>query len=170
MLATATELAGYMQQDLDTNSATQALTLASGMFEDEADTKFSVTSATYTVEGYGQQQISLPRRPVVAIQSVTVGGAAVSDYQAIGGELYRLVRWGGFSTYASPVVVTYTYGYAAPPDDVKLAVLFMAAQLYDNPQGLSQMQVGGYSEQRSVNQIVVDWRRIASKYRIGAVA
>ena len=53
MLATTAELAGWMQQDLDTYTATQALTLASSRFETEADTKFASTSATYTVEGAG---------------------------------------------------------------------------------------------------------------------
>src|SRR5690349_8660718 len=112
MLATASELAGFMQQDLDTYSAEQALTAASAMFEAEADTKFSVTAATYTTQGYGQQEISLPRRPVVAITSVTVDGLAVTDYSAIAGDLYRIVRWGGTAAYASTVVVSYTYGYA----------------------------------------------------------
>ena len=38
MYATDTELAGYRKKDVDTYSATQVLTLASGLFSQAADT------------------------------------------------------------------------------------------------------------------------------------
>lgn len=170
LLASATELAGWMQKDLDTYTANQALTLSSDLFEDEADTKFSVTSTTYTAQGYGQAEISLPRRPVVAVQSITVDGIAVTDYAAIGPDLYRILRWGGTNAYASTIVITYTYGYAAVPDRVKEAVLWMASQVYDNPAGLAQIQIGSYSEQYANRPMLIDWRAIALGFRVGAVA
>lgn len=169
MLVTATELAGYLQQDLDTYTATQAITNASTRFETEADTRFSVATHIWTTEGYGQDVIMLPRRPVAAVTSVTVDGVAVTDYALRGASLYRIVRWGGTSAYAADVVITYTYGYTSAPDDVKEAVLVMAAQAYSNPDGLSRTQVDDYIETRDAT-LPIDWRATAAKYRVGAVA
>lgn len=172
MLVTASELAGFMQQDLDTFTATQAITNASSRFESEADTRFAVSAHVYSTEGYGQQAISLPRQPVVAVTSVTVDGLATADYVLRGSTLYRLARWGGTSPYAALLVVTYTYGWAAPPDDVKEAVLFMAAQSYGNPSGVQRIQIDDYSETYAPNGSAppADWRATARRYRVGAVA
>jgi hypothetical protein len=44
--ATASELASYLQKDLDTATAVQALTLASADFSNAADTWFTPTTVT----------------------------------------------------------------------------------------------------------------------------
>lgn len=173
-LATASDLASYLQQDLDTSTATLVLSIASAELEAAADTKFSSTSATYTVEGTGQQSISLPRYPIIAVQSVTVDGVAVTDYTRIGSNLYRILRFGGTSPYAAAVVVTFTYGYVTVPDDVKSAVLEMAAQAYVNPTLAMREQIDDYSVQRSVSiggvGLTPRAATVAGRYRIGAVA
>lgn len=173
-LATASELASYLQQDLDTSTATLVLSIASAELEAAADTKFSSTSATYTVEGTGQQSIPLPRYPVIAVQSVTVDGVAVTDYTRIGSNLYRIAGYGGTSPYAATVVVTYTYGYTTVPDDVKGAVLEMAAQAYDNPTRLAREQIDDYVAQSPSGAGGVGLTpyaaTVAGRYRIGAVA
>ena len=173
-LATATRLAGYLQQDLDTYSAQLALDAASDEFEAEADTKFSSTSATYTTEGYGQDVIYLPRQPVIAVQSVTVDGVAVTDYVKRGPALYRILRWGGVTPYAADVVVVYTYGYTSVPPNVELAVLQIAAELYEHPvQAVQSEQIDDYAVRYGgtpVQPLGSDWRSIAARYRVGAVA
>lgn len=173
-LTTPTRLAGYLQHDLDTYTATLAVDDASDTFELEADTKFSSTSATYTVEGYGQDVISLPRQPVIAVQSVTADGVAVTDYQKRGANLYRILRWGGTSAYAADVVVTYTYGYTAVPGSVELAVLQLAGDIYEHPvQSVSMEQIDDYVvryDGNPVHMLTVSWREVAARYRIGAVA
>ncbi|HEY3259979.1 MAG TPA: hypothetical protein VGJ95_06860 [Pseudonocardiaceae bacterium] len=176
-LATPTRLAGYLQKDLDTYSATLAVDDASDTFELEADTKFSSTSTTYTVEGYGQNVITLPKLPIIAVQSVTVDGVALTagtDYQKRGASLYRILRWGGTSYYAADVVVTYTYGYTAVPGSVELAVLQLAGDIYEHPvAGVSMEQIDDYVVRYDGNPIqglTVNWRDIAAKYRVGAVA
>jgi hypothetical protein len=173
-LTTPARLAGYLQQDLDTYSATLALDAASDTFELEADTKFSSTSTTYTLEGYGQDVIGLPRQPVIAVQSVTVDGVAVTDYARRGPNLYRILRWGGASYYAADVVVTYTYGYTTAPASVELAVLQLAGDLYQHPlAGVSMEQIDDYLvryDGNPVQRLTVGWRDIAARYRVGAVA
>lgn len=173
-LATPEDLASYLQQDLDASTANLVLSVVSAAFEAAADTKFTSTTHTYTLQGYGQQEINLPRRPVIAVQSVTVDGLPVGDYVAIGADLYRLLRWGGTSTYASPVVVTYTYGYTTVPDDVRGAVLESAAAAYSNPQMVVRTQIDDYSEQRApaaggIN-LTPSALATAARYRVGAVA
>jgi hypothetical protein len=173
-LTTPTRLAGYLQKDLDTYSAQLALDTASDAFELEADTKFSSTATTYTAEGYGQDAIVLPRQPVIAVQSVTVDGVAVTDYARRGSSLYRIVRWGGTSYYAADVVVAYTYGYTTVPAAVELAVLQLAADLYEHPlPNVSMEQIDDYMvryDGNPVQALSVSWRTIAARYRIGAVA
>jgi hypothetical protein len=173
-LATASELASYLQQDLDTSTAVLVLSVASAELEAAADTKFSSTAATYTVEGVGQRYISLPHYPIIAVQSVTVDGVATTDYTRIASTLYRIVGFGGVSAYAAAVVVTYTYGYTAVPDDVKGAVLEMAAQAYANPERAVREQVDDYVVQRVPTAGGVGLTSyaatVAARYRIGAVA
>jgi hypothetical protein len=136
LYATASELASYLQKDLDTASATLVLTVASGMFAREADTAFAATTKTWTTEVYGQGRVELPFKPVTAVSAVRVNSIAITGWTLRVDTIYRP---GGFGyRYAWPpdqLDVDLTYGYAAVPDDVKGAVLEMAAQAYDVPVG-----------------------------------
>jgi hypothetical protein len=145
-LATASDLASYLKQDVDTSTATLALTVASDLFETEAATKFSTTTATYSVEGRGQPVISIPREPLISIQQVRVAGTvlASTEYTQVGTNLYRVIGWGrifGQIGATAPYVafppdlveVDYTYGYTAVPDAVKGAVLETAGAMYLGP-------------------------------------
>lgn len=134
--ATATELAGKLQKDLDTYSADQVLTLASALFSRTADTWFAPTTATYTVLGTFCPSIALPFRPISAVTAVRINGVAVSGWTLIKRTLWRP---GGFGTSCTippdEVDIDLTHGYAAPTDDVKAEVLDVAAQAYDIPVG-----------------------------------
>lgn len=145
-LATASELASYLKQDVDTSTAILALTIASSLFEDAAATKFSSTTSTYSVEGWGQPVINIPRVPLVSIQQVRLAGAvlAPTEYTVIKSNLYRVMGWGrilGPTLATAPylsfppelVEVDYTYGYTTVPDDAKGAVLETAGAIYSSP-------------------------------------
>lgn len=134
--ATAVELAGYMQQDVDTSTANQVLTLASGQFSQAACTWFAATSATYTTLGTACTSVLLPFRPVTAVSAVRINGATVTGWTLIKNTLYRPAGFG--TSCAIPpdkVEIDLTHGYSAPTDDVKAAVLETAATAYTVPVG-----------------------------------
>jgi hypothetical protein len=159
-LFTVSELASYLQRDLDTSSATLAKESAQGIVR--AYCNQEITTATNTsvklpidVESWSYV-VYLPQRPVVAVSSVTVNGVTYVD-----GTDYA---WNGFSPYIrlrkvdeaaaafedEPVaVVTYTSGYSTVPPAVKAVALAVAARQYDNPQGLRQVSVDDYAETRA---------------------
>lgn len=136
MYATPTELAGLLQKDLDTYTATQVLTLASSMFSQAADTWWSPQSVTYTRVGTRLTALTLPFLPVTAVSAVRINDVAVTDFTLIDGTLYRANGFGiSWSTPPDKLEIDLTHGYAAATDDVKGAVLETAAQAYDIPVG-----------------------------------
>jgi hypothetical protein len=145
--ATASELASYLQKDLDTSTANLVLTLASTMFEREADTVFAPTTTTWTWEVNGWPILELPFKPVTAVSAVRVNGVAISGWALRVNTLYRAAGFGyPYMWPPDQIQVDLTYGYASAPDDVKAAVLEMAAQAYDVPvSALASEQIDDYA-------------------------
>lgn len=145
--ATATELAGYLQKDLDTYSANQALTLVSGEFARVAGVPFSATTVTYFTGGTSSATLRLPYRQVTAVSAVRLNSIVITGVTLYGGStLYRALGFG--DAYATPpdlVEVDLTYGYTTVPDDVKAAVLESAAAVYETPLPIRSETVGAYS-------------------------
>jgi hypothetical protein len=138
MYATASDLASYLQKDLDTATATLAITVSSGMFSARAATMFAPTTVTYQVEVAGCRDLRLPYRPVISVQAVRVIGLAgtttITDYTRIKTVLYRLIGFGVWGRFPPDMAeVDLTYGYATCPDDVKGAVLESAGMAYEHP-------------------------------------
>lgn len=134
--ATAAELAGYLQQDVDTYTANQALTLASGQFSQAACTWFAATTATFTTTGTTCTAILLPFRPVTAVSAVRINGVTVTGSTLIKNTLYRPAGFGtGCAVPPDSVEVDLTHGYTSVPDDVKAAVIETAAAAYQTPVG-----------------------------------
>jgi hypothetical protein len=137
MYATEAELASYLKQDVDTSTATLALTIASDLFADRANTRFEVNTATYSVpstDGTANYRIHLPHTPVVAVSAVRINGVAITDFTLIGDTLYRLVGFGYQWAFPPDLVeVDYSHGKATVPDKVKGAVLETAGAIYSSP-------------------------------------
>jgi hypothetical protein len=175
MYATPTELAGFLQKDLDTYSATQALTLASGDFSVAADTAFTATTVTWSTQGGPGTDIQIPYRPVTAVSQVRLNGVVITGWTL---RLNALWRSTGFGTwYAFPpdlVEVDLTYGYTTVPDAVKLAVLEIAASQYQRPDMLvSSETIDDYSISYYSGTPIYPgrpWREVAADYRGIAVA
>lgn len=159
-LFTVSELASYLQRDVDTSSATLAKESAQAIVRQYAQQEF--TSTTYTgallpidVQGWGYV-VNFPQRPVTAVTSVAVNGTTYTlgaDY-----------AWNGFAPYIrladvesstanfadDPVAtVTYTAGFSTVPADVKAVALAVAARQYDNPTGVRQQSIDDYSVTRA---------------------
>jgi hypothetical protein len=136
LYATASELASFLQKDLDTSSATLVLTIASARFAHEADTAWSATTVTYSTRGGPYTCLELPYRPVTAVSQVRLNGVVITGWTLRLNALYRVTGFGASWSYLPDQVdVDLTYGYTTVPDDVKGAVLETAAQAYDIPVG-----------------------------------
>lgn len=96
-----------------------------------------VLAYTERLDGKNRGRVWLRNRPVVAITSITINGAALAnpngDAWTLDGESGELLLGDGrydprfapwFPTGRGNVVVSYTAGYAAVPDDVKRAAIF----------------------------------------------
>jgi hypothetical protein len=151
--ATPTEFAGFLQQDLDTYSATQALDVASQAIRDHCG--WSITQETGVVEtldGNCARSVWLKTKLLTAVASVTELGQALAvttgfDWTDTG----QLIRIGRRWTYRPrSVVVTYTHGYVTVPDSVKGVCLAAASRRYQNPESRRSYTVGGISESFSV--------------------
>jgi hypothetical protein len=187
-LATPSDLASYLQQDVDTSTATLVLAISSTLFETAAATKFSATSATYTVEGRGQPVINIPNSPLIAIVQVRIAGAIIAstEYTQVLNNLYRTIGWGrvlGPTLATAPymafppelVEVDHTYGYASVPDDVKGVVLETAGAAYMNPDiTMVRERIDDYDIERSRTdggiQLSPSARLLAADYRSGGFA
>ena len=113
------------------------------MIERTGQTFEAVTGDTITLDTHYGEDVRLPQRPVTAVTSVvtrhrgetaTTARTANTDYEVRGDRL----RWVGLGYWPYEVTVTYSHGYATIPDDVKGATLAVAAEIFDNPEGLSR--------------------------------
>lgn len=169
--ATAEELAGYLQQDVDTYTADQTLTLASGSFSQAAATWFASTAVTYTTTGTVAVGIRLPFRPVIAVSEVRINGVAVTGWTLVGGTLWRSAGFGSSCSIPPDALeIDLTHGYTAVPDDVKAAVLETAAAAYTQPVGaVLREQIDDYQVAYSATgggvQLTSSARELAAQYR-----
>jgi hypothetical protein len=134
-LFTLYELASYLQQDLDTATADQARTTATNYLRRELGVEFDEAPRTLTEVAPPTADYRQLRGPLTSIESVTVNGTELAD----GEDYYRTNRGiacpAGFGdkvgTWAwVDLVVTYTAGFAAIPEDLHDAGLFLAGLSY----------------------------------------
>jgi hypothetical protein len=145
--ATASELASYLQQDLDTATANLVLTTASAAFAREADTAWTATTVTWSVDVGGCPILEPPYRPITAVSQVRLNGSIITGWSLRNGKLFRAVGFGYWSSWPRDYVdIDLTYGYTVVTDDVKGAVLETAAQAYQVPVGaVASEQIDDYA-------------------------
>jgi hypothetical protein len=136
LLATASELASYLQKDLDTATAELVLAIASARFARDAERAFTPTTATYVDTVDGSTTVVLPYQQVTAVSEVRINGAVITGWSLRNGVLYRTAGFGYRHAFPpDEIAVDLTHGETAVPDDVKGAVLETAAQAYEVPVG-----------------------------------
>lgn len=159
-LFTLTELASFLQRDLDTSSAT--LARAAGQSAVRKFLRLDVDARTYTgvilpIEVVGANYaVQLPQRPVTAVTTVTVAGTTYTEGATSDGWAWdgwsQTVLLSNLTTPADDfhagdyAVVTFDAGWSSIPDDIKGVAMAVAARQYDNPQGLRSRSVDDYSE------------------------
>ena len=174
--ATAVELASYLQQDLDTSTANLVLTLASEQFSRAADAWWAPQTVTYTRVGTWRTVLVLPFHPVTAVSAVRLNTVAITGHTLIESTLYRSAGFG--TPHANPpdkLEVDLTHGYTEATDDVKAAVLDMAAQAYVTPvSAVSSESIDDYAVRYSAGnggvQLTPFAADLATSYRVPAVA
>ncbi|MFD7886891.1 hypothetical protein ACFV3O_00045 [Streptomyces albidoflavus] len=92
--------------------------------------------------------VTLPQRPVVDVESVSVDGVSTQDWWQEGQEI--LLRSGAWSSppraHRPPqVTVTYTHGFDPVPGDIKAIVAQAANRVMVNPGAVRSETVGGES-------------------------
>lgn len=132
--ATASDLASYLQQDVDTATADLVLQMASDRFSLAAATWFTPMSVTYTTTGTVAPSIRLPFRPVRSVSAVRVNGVAVTGWTLVKNTLWRPA---GFGTACrippDEVEIDLSHGEDAPTGDVKAAIVETAGAAYAIP-------------------------------------
>ncbi len=147
------ELASYLQRDLDTASATLARDLATGLIEDYTGPLTSGTS-TITIPVDCEGVIQLPVQAITAVSTVVMGGASVGFVWEKPYPRLRLTSWINPSNTLNGTIwptadVTLTHGWATVPAVVKAVALSAAARIYDNPRGMRTESVDDYSGTRA---------------------
>lgn len=102
-----------------------------------------VTGDTVILDGTGSTSLFLPSVPVIAVRTVTVDGAEVTDYQVSTSGMLR--RKTGWPDGLGNVTVTYDHGYVEIPGDIQDAVLEQAELMLTVTPGVTQASVGGKS-------------------------
>jgi hypothetical protein len=96
-LATPSDLASLLQQDLDASTATLVLECATAVVQEAAGNQRIIQVVDDTAEMIGSTDswLWLPQRPVSAVTSVTMDGQALTDWTKHGtrGRLYRADGW-----------------------------------------------------------------------------
>lgn len=150
--------------DPDSVAAAFAMSAASEMVRGYLNQYVSlVTNDVILLTGSGTRALILPELPVVAINSVTVGGDAlvVADYVESRGVLWRRtsdalddngVHITSTWTAGYDVVINYTHGYAVVPADIRLVTARIAVGIAFDAglvPGLKQESVQDYSYTRA---------------------
>jgi antitoxin component HigA of HigAB toxin-antitoxin module len=131
-----TDLAAYLQQDLDTATAEQCRTKATNYLRSELAVEFTEAARTLT------DRVSVTRTylqllgPLVSVESVAVGSVPlteVSDWERTKRGIVCPAGF-GFATLTSAawvdLVVAYTAGFDIVPDDLRDAGIHLAGIAY----------------------------------------
>lgn len=171
-LATPSDLAAFVKQDVDTSTATVLIECATAVVQDCCGGQriVQVVGDTMSILGTSDSWLDLPQRPVTAVTSVTLDGITLAlgtDYKVFGSRLWRAVGWqvnigwpysgtwprgasvNGYGMQEpSAVVVVNTHGYAPGAQQLQLgrsAVLSLAGAAYNATPGATSESIDDYS-------------------------
>jgi len=165
-LITTTDLAAYLQRDLDQYSADLAVRGASGLVRTYCGWGISRAVETLTVDANGGISVNLPTLKLNDVTAVRVDGELLDpdDYMWGGnGVLVARHRWPG---RLRAVEADVDHGYDPTPDEVRIVVSVMAGRVYANPEGLIQRSSGDSSKSFTSGVLTDLEMRLISAYRL----
>lgn len=159
-LVTLSELASFVQSDLDASTANLVVNAATAAVQAACGQRLvAVVADEVTILGTTESVLWLPERPVTLVTSVELDGDALTDYRLMGASrLWRSRGWQAVLYEPSDVVVVYSHGYATGHQDLEFArsvVLSVARGCYVNPGGVSSEKIDDYAVayERAVAQL-----------------
>ena len=178
-LFTLDDLAAYLQQDLDTATATVVRTMATGVITGYTNQLIEADTYTHLLPIGSALTIRLPQRPVTDVTSVTVDGTALTqgsqwDWDGLS-DIIALDGWSPDNEDQWQATVVYDAGYATVPDDITAVALSVAGRLYTVTPGLVAESIDDYRAQYAPTAAVglMDHeKQILRRYkqRLGSVA
>lgn len=175
-LITPSELASWLQSDIDTATANLLIAEATGMVQEVTGQRLvQVLGDTFEIEGSPDQWLELPQRPVTGVASVVFQDGSLApvtldptQYQVVGNRIWRGFGWQyatvlvpparipfwRYLTYPPPSTISGVYDHGWPAGHWRLEparrVCFaLCAQAYNNPGGARSMTVDDYTESYS---------------------
>jgi hypothetical protein len=146
------DLSTYLGRDVTAEDlAWSAAVAACNMIRNAADQSFAlVEDEEVLIDGSGTDTILLPELPVSDVTEVYDADDELLDpdedylVDKKRGALVRRSRTGVWTEGRGNYVVTYSHGYSAVPEDLRVLAMTVAARLYD--QGLAKQEsTGGHS-------------------------
>lgn len=172
---TVQDLSSYLGRDVTSDDgATFAIGAACDTVRSIAEQAFTYGTATETYDGTGTDCILLRRLPVANAGTVSVDGAAVTDYMLSDNGLLLRGTAGVLPRPTWPegrqnVTVTYEHGYqdSSLPRDVRMVALSLASRLI--VQGVAVQETVGDASVRyagPASDLTAGEQMILAKYRV----
>lgn len=150
-LVTPTELASFLQQDLDLSTANLVINLATAKVQAACGQRLIAATSTAVIGvpfWSCEFELELPQLPVRTVSSVAIDGTAVTDYYLRSQKLWRALGWQTSAVAPSQVTVVYSHGYDAGAQGLELArdmTLALAGAGYISPGGaVASEQIDDY--------------------------
>lgn len=150
-LVTPEELASFLQQDLDTATATLLIEMATGKVQAAAGQRLIAAVSTFVIDVDLCQHgpwLDLPQLPVRVVASVKIDGVVVTDWYLRSQRLWRLNGWNTNSSAPTQVTVEdVAHGHIDGAQSLQLArdyTLTLSGAGYGNPGGASSEAIDDY--------------------------
>jgi hypothetical protein len=167
-LATPSDVASYLQKDVDTSTATLLIECATAVVQEACGGQriVEVDADTLTVMGSTDSWLPLPQIPVISVASVSIDGLILTagvDYKVVGAKLWRTQGWqtdrawpwhGPSTPWATwiqePSLVSVVYSHGIPAGDQRLqfgraSALGLVGGVYNGTPGVTSEHIDDYS-------------------------
>lgn len=168
-LAEPAELAVFLEAPATDPKLLAALRAATRRFRGAVRHPVSkVVGDTVALDGTGQEVLQLPAAPVLAVQSVTVDGAALEGVRVRRSSGVLLHPSGCWPDW-SEITVTYDHGHDPVPEDVTEAVIDQARAIYRLDPAIQQITTGTESVSFAATAavgITAQWQSAVEAHRL----